>query len=400
MKTKNGIRIALIGLCLAPVWSKTLEPSNLEDAFTDERDKLSYALGVIFGLGLRGDGYDVEMVQLSRGLTDAYEATNRLRLSGPLAREVLDRQESVLQEKMKVAKQQLADRNRRLGEEFLAENAKKPGIRVMPSGIQFRELLRGTGSNPGTNDTVRISYRGRVLNGTEFETSKDRGAPGEITLSDAAVIPGLREALCLMPVGSKWEVYIPSSVGYSNGLPNRVEAGSTVIYELELLDARPTSLALAEAKKNAEEANRKAAEEFLAKNGANREVIVLPSGLQYQVLASGSGEVIGKGDTVEVKWRGTLVNGIEIANTLVYEDPVVIDLTKSRYWPSGVTEAISRMRVGDRWRVFIPPHLGYGKEGRKPSIPSWAVLVYEIAVVSTDHPNVIEATPGTSPFGK
>jgi FKBP-type peptidyl-prolyl cis-trans isomerase FklB len=134
------------------------------------------------------------------------------------------------QEKMKVA----AEENKKEGAEFLGENKTKEGVVTLPSGLQYKILTEGTGPKPAATDTVTCNYKGTLINGTEFDSSYKRGQPLSIQVN--GVIKGWTEALQLMPVGSKWQLFIPSDLGYGDRASGPVIGpGATLIFEVELL---------------------------------------------------------------------------------------------------------------------------------------------------------------------
>lgn len=128
-----------------------------------------------------------------------------------------------------------ASGNKKAGEAFLAENKKQPGIVSLPSGLQYQVLKESTGVKPAATDKVKVHYTGSLLDGTIFDSSVQRGEPLEIAVN--GVIAGWIEALQLMPVGSKWKLFIPSHLAYGdNGAGAAIKPGSTLIFEVELLD--------------------------------------------------------------------------------------------------------------------------------------------------------------------
>jgi FKBP-type peptidyl-prolyl cis-trans isomerase len=127
----------------------------------------------------------------------------------------------------------VAEENRRAGEAFLAENKTKEGVVTLPNGLQYKILKVGEGRKPTEADTVEYHYMGILINGTEFDSSHRRGKPA--TFKVTGVIPGLREALKLMPVGSKWQLFVPPELAYGAQGSGRIPANSTLIFEVELL---------------------------------------------------------------------------------------------------------------------------------------------------------------------
>lgn len=136
-----------------------------------------------------------------------------------------------------VTKQQTekASGNKKVGQEFLAANAKKPGVVTLPDGLQYQILKTGAGPKPKLTDMVRVHYHGTLIDGRVFDSSVDRGQPIELNVN--GVIPGWTEALQLMPVGSKWKLFIPSELAYGDRQAGQLIApGSTLVFDVELLD--------------------------------------------------------------------------------------------------------------------------------------------------------------------
>src|ERR1700704_1486645 len=208
------------------------------------KDKASYAVGLNVGrnLGaqLHQQSVEVDQAILLRGVKDALAGGKTLLTDDEvkaaltqLQTEVRTRQQEkmkVEQEKMKVA----ADENKKEGADFLAANTSKEGIITLPSGLQYKILTEGTGPKPTATDTVVCNYQGTLINGTEFDSSYKRGQPLSIQVN--GVIKGWTEALLLMPVGSKWQLFIPSELGYGDrGSGPVIGPGATLIFEVELL---------------------------------------------------------------------------------------------------------------------------------------------------------------------
>jgi FKBP-type peptidyl-prolyl cis-trans isomerase FklB len=136
---------------------------------------------------------------------------------------------------MQKAKAEKSAGTKKIGEEFLAANKTKPGVVTLPSGLQYTVMKEGTGPKPGPADKVKVHYHGTLIDGRVFDSSVDRGQPIELSVN--GVIPGWTEALQLMPVGSKWKLFIPSNLGYGDQQAGALIApGSTLIFDVELLD--------------------------------------------------------------------------------------------------------------------------------------------------------------------
>jgi len=204
---------------------------------TSRKQKFSYALGmnIATGLGanLKKQGVEVDWSILAQGLKDGASG-GKTQLTEQEAKAILTDVENDVkkeaQEKMKAA----ADKNKAEGEAFLAANKDKEGVKTLPSGLQYKVLTEGTGPKPAATDTVVCNYRGTLINGTEFDSSYKRGEPA--TFPVGGVIKGWTEALQLMPVGSKWQLFIPADMAYGDrGAGSDIGPGQTLIFEVELL---------------------------------------------------------------------------------------------------------------------------------------------------------------------
>ncbi len=209
-----------------------------------QKDKTSYAVGMNVGKGLaanlRQQSVEVDQAILLRGLKDAL-AGGKLLLTDDEARAVLTQLQTEVrarqQEKMKVEQEKMkaaAEENKKEGAEFLAANKTKDGVVALASGMQYKILTEGTGPKPAATDTVSCNYRGTLIDGKEFDSSYKRGQPLSIQVN--GVIKGWTEALQLMPVGSKWQLFIPSDLGYGDrGSGPVIGPSATLIFEVELL---------------------------------------------------------------------------------------------------------------------------------------------------------------------
>ncbi len=198
-----------------------------------QKEKDSYALGMNFGTGLRKQAIDVDPAILARGLRDSFSNGKTL-LTEDEARAVLTQLQSEVRKKQQDLAQQLGDANKKQGLAFLDANKTKDGVVALPSGLQYKVLQEGTGPKPAPTDTVVCNYRGTLLDSTEFDSSYKRGQPA--TFPVTGVIKGWTEALQLMPVGSKWQLFIPSELAYGErGAGGQIGPNATLIFEVELL---------------------------------------------------------------------------------------------------------------------------------------------------------------------
>ncbi len=198
-----------------------------------QKDKLSYALGMNLGSNLHKETVEVDPAIVLRGLKDGL-ASGKTLLTEDEARTTLTQLQTEVrskqQEKMKVA----GEMNKKEGVEFLAANKTKEGVVILPSGLQYKILTAGTGPKPTASDTVVCNYRGTLISGGEFDSSYKRGQPASFPVN--GVIKGWTEALQLMPVGSKWQLFVPAELGYGDrGAGADIGPGATLIFEVELL---------------------------------------------------------------------------------------------------------------------------------------------------------------------
>jgi FKBP-type peptidyl-prolyl cis-trans isomerase len=198
-----------------------------------QKDKVSYALGANLGMNLHKQSVEVDPAIVLRGLKDALAAGKMLLTDDEARAALMQLQADVRnkqQEKMKVA----GEMNKKEGVEFLAANKTKEGVVTLPSGLQYKILTEGTGPKPAASDTVVCNYRGTLISGTEFDSSYKRGQPASFPVN--GVIKGWTEALQLMPVGSKWQLFVPAELGYGNrGAGGEIGPDATLIFEVELL---------------------------------------------------------------------------------------------------------------------------------------------------------------------
>ena len=198
-----------------------------------QKEKASYALGMNFGTGLRKQSIDVDPSILARGLRDSF-ANGKTLLTDDEAKAVLTQLQTDVRKKQQEVAQQLGDANKKQGLAFLDANKTKDGVVALPSGLQYKVIQEGTGPKPAPTDTVVCNYRGTLLDSTEFDSSYKRGQPA--TFPVTGVIKGWTEALQLMPVGSKWQLFIPSELAYGErGAGGQIGPNATLIFEVELL---------------------------------------------------------------------------------------------------------------------------------------------------------------------
>ena len=206
-------------------------------ALTTQKDKFSYALGMNLGANLHRQSVPVDANILARGLKDAL-AGGKTQMTEEEARAALTAEQNELRQAMQAKMQAEGEANKKEGAEFLAANKSKEGVVALPSGLQYKILKQGDGPKPTASDFVVCNYRGTLINGTEFDSSYKRGQPATFPLN--GVIKGWTEALQLMPVGSKWQLFVPSDLAYGEHSPGpEIAPNSTLIFEVELLSIKP-----------------------------------------------------------------------------------------------------------------------------------------------------------------
>jgi FKBP-type peptidyl-prolyl cis-trans isomerase len=198
-----------------------------------QKDKTSYAMGMNIGSGLRKQSIDIDPAIMGRGLRDAFSNGKTL-LTEEEERAVLNQLQADIRKKQQGLAQVAGEANKKEGLAFLEANKTKDGVVALPSGLQYKVLQEGTGPKPAATDSVVCNYRGTLLNNTEFDSSYKRGQPA--TFPVTGVIKGWTEALQLMPVGSKWQLFIPPELAYGErGAGGQIGPNATLIFEVELL---------------------------------------------------------------------------------------------------------------------------------------------------------------------
>ncbi len=221
------------GAATAPPQPQTSAATSPDSVLKTQKDKISYAIGMNVGTNLRRDALDVDPTLLTRGLQDALAGSKPL-LTEEEARTLLTQLQADMRKKQAEKAQQTGTANKTEGEAFLAANKTKEGVVTLPSGLQYKILKAGTGPKPTANDSVVCNYRGTLINGPEFDSSYKRGEPATFPVS--GVIKGWTEALQLMPVGSKWQLFVPSNLAYGDrGAGPEIGPNATLIFEVELL---------------------------------------------------------------------------------------------------------------------------------------------------------------------
>jgi FKBP-type peptidyl-prolyl cis-trans isomerase FklB len=229
MKTLFAIAgaLGLVGL---------LRAADAPAGLTSDTDKASYSIGVNIGHSFRTQSIELNTNAFLQGFRDAYTGA-KLQLTDEQSQQALDAFKKVVTAKQEAAAKALGDKNKKEGEQFLADNAKKEGVKTLASGLQYKVIKAGDGKKPTADDYVKVHYRGTLINGTEFDSSYKRNEPTTFQLGQ--IIAGWREALQLMPVGSKWQLFVPAALAYGEEAPPDIGPNATLLFEVELLSIEP-----------------------------------------------------------------------------------------------------------------------------------------------------------------
>ncbi len=202
----------------------------------DDKDKVSYAIGLNIGKSMKQEGLDINPDALAAAMKDVF-AGAKTQLTDEEVQAVMQDFQKKMMAKQMAAREEGLGKNKAEGEKFLADNKKKEGIKTTASGLQYKVIKDGTGKTPKATDTVKTHYRGTLINGTEFDSSYKRGEPAEFPVN--GVIKGWTEALQLMKEGAKWQLFIPSELAYGErGAGKDIGPNSTLIFDIELLSVK------------------------------------------------------------------------------------------------------------------------------------------------------------------
>ena len=231
MKKQIGIFIAFLIIAISCTTSeKVVETPQL----IDYMDTVSYSVGVDIGKSFRLQEMDIDPDAMARGLGDAF-SDKETALTDEEIQSTLINFREVFQQKQREIAQRKAQEAAVAEEAYLAESASKEGVVSLPSGLQYKVITPGDGPSPLTTDKVKVHYKGTLTDGSVFDSSFDRGQP--ISFQVTGVIKAWTEALLLMQVGAKWELTVPSKLGYgARGNGASIPPNSTLLFEIELLE--------------------------------------------------------------------------------------------------------------------------------------------------------------------
>src|SRR5216110_2436425 len=224
---KRSIVILSASLLAFPLFGQEKSPQ-----FKDQKDKVSYAIGMQIGFNLARQKVDINPDLLATGIKDAI--AGKPQLTPDQVKDIM----AQFEKDMELKQKELGEKNKTEGTKYLEENKKKAGVKTTASGLQYKVVKDGTGAQPKANDTVTVNYRGTLINGTEFDSSYKRGEPATFPVN--GVIKGWTEALQLMKAGSKYQLFIPPNLAYGErAVGPDISPNSTLIFDVELLDVKP-----------------------------------------------------------------------------------------------------------------------------------------------------------------
>lgn len=219
-----------LALCVAlPALAADPAPKLTTDA-----QKAAYSIGYNFGSSLSREVPDIDADNVQRGLQDALKKKQPA-LTPEQQAEVMGRFQQTAMAQKAARMEATEKKNSEAAAKFMAENAKKPGVTALPSGLQYQVLTAGKGASPKATDRVKVHYQGTLLNGEVFDSSIKRGEPATFQVDQ--VIPGWTQGLQKMKVGDKWKLFIPPELGYGKrGAGAKIEPGMALVFEVELLE--------------------------------------------------------------------------------------------------------------------------------------------------------------------
>lgn len=225
----------IVSAGLAIMTSVLVAQDNKPD-LKDKKQKVSYSIGVDIGNSFKRSDIDVDPKAVAAGLADAL--AGKPALSEEEIKNTLNDFRTEMMAKFQDKQKQQAQDNLKKGEEFLAENAKKEGVKVTKSGLQYQVIKSGKGKTPKATDTVKTHYHGTLIDGTVFDSSVERNEPAVFPVN--GVIPGWTEALQMMKEGDKWRLFIPAKLAYGErGAGQRIQPNSVLVFDIELLEVMP-----------------------------------------------------------------------------------------------------------------------------------------------------------------
>lgn len=242
MKQWLGVAGIVAALALGPTAladdkPKAADPKDASKAaesasgLKTQKEKVSYTIGMDLGRTIKQLELDVDVDVIARAIKDTL--VDKPVMTEQEVKDTMTALREQIMTKQMAKMQELSTKNKDAGDKFLADNAKKSGVKTLESGLQYKVITEGAGKNPLATDTVKVNYKGTLLDGKVFDSSEQNGGPATFQVNE--VIAGWTEALQKMKVGSKWELYIPSKLAYGERGNMGIEPNSTLVFEVELL---------------------------------------------------------------------------------------------------------------------------------------------------------------------
>lgn len=231
---KHIITIAC-GLILAPMIAYGADATELKT----QKEKNSYSIGMSLGRGWKAQEVDVDLETLTRGVKDMMSGTPLL--TAEQAQENIRQLQTEIRTKMQAKREAQGETNKIEGAAFLEKNKTQPGVVTTTSGLQYKVITEGKGASPKPDENVVVNYKGTLIDGTEFDSSYKRNQPFTTGLN--RVVKGWQEALPLMKVGSKWQIFVPPALGYAERGTGTIGPNAVLIFEIELVDIKPAQVA-------------------------------------------------------------------------------------------------------------------------------------------------------------
>ncbi|GFO69216.1 outer membrane protein MIP [Geomonas limicola] len=230
------MRLKITLICAMLVISTASVQAEEAAQLSSKSDVLNYSIGVETARNLKKQGVDINLEMIMKGMKDGLSGEKILIPEKVLKKTMTDLQTDV-RRKQQVSRKERGEDNKKRGEAFLAANKAKEGVVALPSGLQYRILRAGSGAKPLDQDMIEVNYRGTLLDGTEFDASQE-GKPALLAMK--STIPGWREALRNMPVGSKWQLFIPPHLAYgARGAGKEIGPNETLLFDVELTAVNP-----------------------------------------------------------------------------------------------------------------------------------------------------------------
>jgi FKBP-type peptidyl-prolyl cis-trans isomerase FklB len=231
-----ALPLALVVMATSPSHAQQAGPTRAaaaSDGLATPQAQASYAIGLNIGSGLRADGVAIDADAFLKGIKDAI-ANAKPALSSEQISAILGQLQTDIKTRRDQKLAEAAEANKVQGQAFLKANGAKPGVQTLPSGLQYQILSAGKGGVPKASDTVVCNYRGTLIDGTEFDSSTQHGGPASLPVN--GVIEGWSQALQLMPVGSKWRLFVPAALAYGDeGAGDDIGPNAVLIFDIELL---------------------------------------------------------------------------------------------------------------------------------------------------------------------